>query len=329
MALGTDKVLGPGGVGMLDGSEKLTSAARSKFVTDILGVMAGGNKNGLGLIHTIPPLPLPVFPVAGPKVILNPLLRPEGESFFWFDPEPLSLILAPVLLKEDGEFQKLIVDGLFQPLVKMLNIAGSTSLGPVIDPTIAVDLSKFPNAKLPDLPKLLADIFVQVNLSAPTAPAPGIPAAKLKLFNDFGIGDAKLPDLISLLTSPPDLTPPNFLPPIPPIPIPAAGLSTPNLPDLAAGIFKIPSGIIGQLMPEISSLDFDPLAIIKKIIGIIVKIIMALLELLGIVGLPKLLLSTLMVIIKDLAVMLLCVVIGKLLGTGLIVKIVGSLGGLV
>ena len=67
---------------------------------------------------------------------------------------------------------------------------------------------------------------------------------------------------------------------------------------------------------------------IKKIIQIIIDIILALLKALGIFGLPKLLLATLMVIVKDLAVMLLCVVVGKLLGTGGIVKIVGTLGGL-
>lgn len=331
MALGTDKVLGPGGVGMLDGSEKLTKAARAKFVADVLGIMVGGNEDGMGLTHTLPPLPLPVFPVPGPQVILNPLTNPAGESFFWFKPEPLALALTPILLKEDGEYQKLIVDSLFQPLVKMLNIAGGTNLGPIIDPTIVVDLSKFPNLTIPDLPPLMAKIFVQVALSAPSAPPPGIPVAKLKLLNDFGIGDAKVLDLIKLAVppAPPDLSPPSFPIPVPALPIPKAGISIPNFPDLALGIFKIPIALIGQLMSLITAPSLDPMALILKIIKLIADIILALLKALGIVGLPKLLLATIMVIVKDMAVMLLCDVIGKLLGTGLLVKIVGTLGGLV
>ena len=335
MALGTDKILGPKGAGMLGDDDKLTKAARAKFTADVLGIMVGGNKSGMGLTHTLPPLPLPIFPMPGPRIILNPLPKPignpEGEFFFWFDAEPTALLLAPILAKEDGEYQKLIVDGLFAPLVKMLNIAGATSLGPIIDPTIVVDTSKFPDLKMPQLPGMMADIFIQVALSAPANLPAVVLAAKLKLFDDFGIGDPKVLELIKLAVPPalPDLSPPSFSLPIPPIPIPKAGISIPNLPDLALGIFKIPIALIGQLMTLITAPSFDPMELILKIIKLIVDIILALLKALGIVGLPKLLLATLMVIIKDLAVMLLCVIVGKLLGTGLLVKIVGTVGGLI
>jgi hypothetical protein len=331
MAIGTDKILGPKGAGMLDDDDKLTKACRAKLVADVIAIMMNGNDNGMGLLHTLPPLPLPVYPIPGPKIILNPILKPEGENLLWFEKEPLAPALIPILLKKDGEFQKLFVDGLFAPLVKMLNLAGSTNLGPIIDPTIVVDMSKFPNLTMPDLPGLMADIFIQVVLSAPPSPPPVIAVAKLKLFDDFGIGDPKVLDLIALAVPPkvPDLTPPSFSIPIPPLPIPIAGISTPNFPDLALGIFKIPLELIGQLMSLITAPSFDPLELILKIIKLIVEIILALLKAMGIVGLPKLLLSFLMVVIKDLAIMLLCVVIGKLLGTGLLVKIVGGLGGLV
>lgn len=324
MALGTGKILGSDGAAMIGSDGNLSKAARAKFVADVLGVMAGGNSDGFGLVHTLPPLPLPVFPLPGPKIVLNPLLRPEGESFFWFEPEPLALLLTPILIKEDGEFQKLIVDGLFAPLVKMLNLDGSLGLFPIFDPTVAIDTSKFPNLTIPDLPKITADIMIQVALA--NAPSTAI-AAKLKLFDDFGIGDAIVLDLIKLVTAPPipDL---GISLPIPPIPIPEIGASFPNLPDLALGIFKIPIDLIGQL-PGLISLDLDPPALILKIIKLIIDIILALLKALGIIGLPKLLLSVIMVIVKDLAVMLLCVAIGKMLGTGLIVKIVAALGGLI
>lgn len=331
MALGTDKILGPQGAGMIGSDGKLTTACRTKLVVDVLEIMAGGNANGLGLTNTFPPLPFPVYPIPGPKVILNPLLKPGGEFFFWFDPEPLALLLAPTLVDPNKEFQKLFVDGLYAPLVSMLNLAGKTSLGPIIDPTIAIDMSKFPHLKISDLPELMAKIFVEVGLSAPPSLPAVIVAAKLKLLNDFGIGDKIVLDLIKLAVppAPPDLSPPSFSLPIPPLPIPKLGISTPNFPDLALGILKIPILLIGKLMTLITAPSFDPLALVKKIIGLIVEIIFELLQALGILGLPKLLLAFIMVVIKNLAAMLLCVVVGSLLGTGALVKIVATATGLV
>jgi hypothetical protein len=327
VGIGVAKILGPQGVGMLTDGGKLTKAARDKFTVDVLSLLAGGNEDGTGLQKTSPLFVLPCPPIPGPDLILS-IVNPEPEKLFWFKPEPLALLATPIIIDPEKAYQKLIVDTLYEPLVKMMNLDGKPgTLGPVIDPTIAIDLSKFPNAKIPDLPKIMADIFVQVTLA--NVPNTAI-AAKLKLFKDFGIGDPIVLELIPLLTKVPDLTPPSFnIPSIPLPPVPNLGIPSFVLPDLMLGLFSIPLKLIGKLIGMITSPGFDPLEILLKIIKLIIEIILALLQALGLlVGLPKLLSATIAVIIKNMAGMLLCDVIGSLLGTGLIVKIVGTLVGL-
>lgn len=325
MALGTDKILGPRGAGMIGADGELTDAARTKFVVDVASMLALGNEDGMTLQKTSPLWVIPTPPIPGPALIID-ILKPEPEFLFWFKPQPFALLAVPTLEDKEKDFQKLIINNLYAPLVKMLNLDGKTSLGPVIDPTIAVDLSKFPNLTIPDMPKVMADLFIQV--TAANVPATAV-AAKLKLKDDFGIGDDIVKDLIDLLTKKPDLSPPGFS--IPSIPIPKVpNLGTPSfiLPDLILGILTIPLDLIGQLLGLITSPDIDPIALLKKIIQLIVDIILALLKKLGmLVGVPKILSATLAVIIKNLAGMLLCDVIGLLLGTGGIVKIVAGLTG--
>jgi prepilin-type N-terminal cleavage/methylation domain-containing protein len=125
------------------------------------------------------------------------------------------------------------------------------------------------------------------------------------------------------------LTAGDYLKTIPQDPkVPNLGAPSFILPDLILGILTIPLDLIGQLLGLITSPDIDPIALLKKIIQLIVDIILALLKKLGmLVGVPKILSATLAVIIKNLAGMLLCDVIGLLLGTGGIVKIVAGLTG--
>jgi hypothetical protein len=330
MAVGTDKILGPAGAGLLDSNGKLTKSARDKFCVDVLSIMANGNENGMGLLHTVPPLPLPVFPVPGPKVAIS-ITNPSGEDFFWFKPDPLiALASTPVVLDPQKEYQKLIIDKVYEPLCGMLNVSGKTSLGPVFDPTIFVDLSKpkFANIKLPDIPSLLAEIIIQANLAAPGLPT--MPAAKIKLALDYGISDLKILDLIQLVLAPPIPLPPIIvIPEIPIPPLPSSGIPSFIMPDLVLGLFKIPLDLLPQLITLITSISIDPMDLFTKIIELIVKMVLSILEKLGmIVGVPKLLLSSLMVIIKNMTGMLLCVIIGSLLGTGALVKIVSTLIGL-
>jgi hypothetical protein len=214
MALGTDKILGPRGAGMIGADGELTDAARTKFVVDVASMLALGNEDGMTLQKTSPLWVIPTPPIPGPALIID-ILKPEPEFLFWFKPQPFALLAVPTLSDKEKDFQKLIINNLYAPLVKMLNVDGKTSLGPVIDPSIAVDLSKFPNLTIPDMPKLMADLFIQVTAANVPATAP---AAKLKLKDDFGIGDDITLDLIDLLTKKPDLSPPGFS--IPSIPIP-------------------------------------------------------------------------------------------------------------
>lgn len=330
MSFGTDLILGPQGANMIGDDGKLTQAARNKFVQDCLAIVTGGNEDGAGIKYT-GFLPLPIFPIPGPKIILDPIGHPDGENLLWFKPEPLALLTAPILVDPEKEFQKIIVDGLYAPLVKMLNLAGDHPLFPIFDPTCAIDLSKFPNLQLPDIPGILVDLTVQ--FAAMGIPKT-LPDAKIKLAKDFGISDLIIADFVKLLVPPVPPKPP--LPPIPSIPIPAiplpkaGGLSVPNFPDLALGIFNIPQALFPNLIGLITAPDIDPPALLLKIIKLIVEILLKLLQTLGLLaGLPKLLLAMLMVIVKNLAVMLLCVVVGKVLGTGSIVKIVATIGGVV
>ncbi len=220
MPVGQDKILGPAGANMMGDDGKLTNAARERFVTEVLALQVAGNANGLGISKFNPLLPIPIPPIPGP-----PLPSINGPSpLFWFKPEPWALLSAPAVLNPDGAYQKLIVDGFYQPLVKMLNLDGKTSLGPIFDPTIFLDLTKpkFRDLKIPDLPGILAQLVVLGNLSQ-ILPLPGL-AAKAILLGDFGIGDPKLVvDLVPLILAPPIPKPPIPeipLPPIPPVPNP-------------------------------------------------------------------------------------------------------------
>ena len=326
MAIGVAKILGPKGANMVNDNGELTKAARDKFSLDVLTLVALGNKDGKGLQKTNPLFLLPCPPIPGPDLILS-ILKPEPEPLFWFKPEPLALLSAPIIIDPEKAYQKLIVDTLYAPLVKMMNLDGKLSLGPIIDPSIAIDLSKFPNLSIPQLPDIMAKIFIQVTLA--NVPSTAI-AAKLKLWDDFGIGDPKILDLIPLLTKVPDLSPPSFsIPKIPIPPVPNLGIPSFVLPDLILGILMIPINLIGKLMSLITSPLLDIIELLIKIIKLIIELIMALLQALGLlVGVPKLLSATISVIIKNLAGMLLCDVVGSLLGTGAIVKIVGTLAGL-
>lgn len=325
--IGVAKILGPMGANMISDGGKLTKAAREKFTIDVLSLLAGGNEEGVGLQKTSPLFVLPCPPIPGPDLVLS-LVNPEPEPLFWFKPEPLAFLSTPIIIDPEKAYQKLIVDTLYEPLVKMMNLDGKPgTLGPIIDPTIAIDLSKFPNISIPDLPGIMAEIFVLT--AAANIPSTAI-AAKLKLFDTFGIGDPIVLQLIPLLTKVPDLSPPSFsIPSIPLPPVPNLGIPSFVLPDLILGLLTIPLKLIGQLMGLITSPGFDPLELIIKIIKLIIDLILALLQALGLLaGLPKLLSATISVIIKNMAGMLLCDVVGSLLGTGAIVKIVASLVGL-
>lgn len=327
MPVGTDKILGPAGAGMMGDDGKLLKGARDKFVTEVLALQAAGNADGMGISKINPLLPIPIPPIPGPLMPSLTGLSP----LFWFNPEPYALLAAPEVLKPTGQYQKLIVDGFYEPLVKALNLPGKTALGPVFDPTIFLDLSdsKWQGLTLPDLPGILIQLVVLGGL-AQILPLPGLPA-KIILGADFGIFDPKLIiDLIPLILAPPIPLPPIPTIPLPPIPeLPNPGVPQFFLPDLALGFFKMPALIFPELIGELASISIDPISLIGKIIGIMMNLILKILAPSGMLIAPlSLLVSTLCIIIKNLAGMILCDLIGSLFGTGLMVKIVGGIVGL-
>lgn len=327
MAVGQDFILGPKGANLIGDDGKITQSARDKFVNEVLALQLSGNENGLGISKFNPLIQIPLFPFPGPT--LPGITGPS--PLFWFKSEPFALLSAPQLLKKDGTYQKIVVDGIYEPLIKMLNFKGKTSLGPIFDPTIFIDTSmpKFKDLKLPDLPSILGELVVLGGL-AQIMPLPGI-AAKGILALDYGIVDPKLPlDLIPLLLAPPIPSPP--IPSLPAIPIPDVpnpGLPSFFIPELATGLFKAPGLVFPKIIGELTSISFDPLEIIIKIIKLIIEIILKILEIAGIFIAPLTLLSaTLTILVKNLAGMILCDLVGSLFGTGLIVKIISTLIGL-
>jgi hypothetical protein len=325
MPVGKDKILGPNGTGTIGPDGRLTSSARNRFVTEVLSLQTIGNQNGLGLSQINPLLPIPIPPAPGPDL-------PSAfgnSSLFWFNPEPWAALSAPFILNPDGEYQTLIVNGLYEPLAKMLNISGNTSMGPIFDPTIFLDLSssRFQNTTIPDLPAILTQLVILGNLSQ-ILPLPGIPA-KAILLSEFGIGDPLLTaELVPLIIAPPLPVPPIIEIPVPPIPsTPNPGVANYFLPDFISSIYKLPTSIFPQVIGELTNISIDPLALISTIIKLIINSIFSLLG--GQLIAPLTLLSsTIAVLIKNLAGMILCDLVGSLFGTGIIVKIIGNLVGL-
>jgi hypothetical protein len=327
MPVGQDLILGPKGANVISNDGKLTPSARQKFILEVLALSAGGNASGLGLSRTSPLLPIPIPPIPGPS-----LPGPMGSSpLFWFKPDPFALLSAPYITRSNSQYQKLIIDGLYEPLAKMLNVAGKTSLGPVFDPTIFLDTgaSKFRDLRLPDLPGILVQLVTLGGL-AQILPSPGT-AAKIILAADFGIADPKITaDLIPLILASPIPALPTIVIPTPPIPsIPNPGISNFFLPEFFLGLFKLPLQIFPALIGELISISIDPLALIGKIVTMMIDLILKLLNRAEMLVAPlTLFAASICVLIKNLAGMILCDLIGILFGTGLMVKIVGSLAGL-
>jgi hypothetical protein len=337
MPAGTDKILGPNGANMVGDDGKLTKQGELSFVNQVIDLLKYGNEGGLGLVRTNPLVLFPIMPYPGPI-----LPHPSGPSpFFHFAPENFSTIdltLAQLVtngeVKKDSEYKKLIIDKLYAPLVKSLNINGSTSLGPIFDPTIFIDKSKdkFKEIKaIPDLPGVLIELSILSTLSQ-IMPNPGT-LAKVMLEKDFGIGDAKVAEIVTLLAAPPVPKPPVIEIPIPlPPPSPNPGPPSFFFDKLAEGIFKLPLEVAKMFLTKIvekSSIAVDPIEIVTGLIKDIGQLLLKILEPAGMFIAPlKLISASLIVMIKNLIGMVMCDVIGTLFGNGVLVKLVAVIFGL-
>lgn len=303
----TDKCLGPVGVGVLGADEKLTQAARDSFTLQVVTLLTSGNKDGKGAkISSLTGIPFP--PPSGIKLLdVDRLLtHPEDPlgDLFWFDPSPFAPLTYDTLRDPEGGYQKIIVTNLYEPLMKIMNLNGNAAAPPILDFT-----GVFPDADLtlPDLP-LVAAFLVP----------PKLPDLKLA----FDIDGQLALDIKLGLPS---------IPSLPSIPIPEFDFVI--FPKLFELLLTLPVVLLPDLLIKFAvPLDLlipDP----PKLFGIVLELVFGLvLDILAKVGLlailPKLLVATFIVMIQNAVIALLCMAVSQVIGTGLVVKTIGTALGL-
>lgn len=297
---------------MIGDDGKLTDDARDSFTAQVLLLLAGGNKDGKGpkisslLGLSFPPIPGPKL-VDPDRLLLNPL-DPLGD-LFWFDPSPLALMMTPVIIDPEKSYQTIIVTNLYEPIVKMLNMDGNLNAPPLFDPTCFFDVEV-------DIPQFLIEL--NAALLDP----------KLQTAFDvkYKVG---VPKLVDLATKLPKLFGAPPIPPAIPAP-PPADFDFLIFPDLFTGILSIPLEVLSpSLAVKLISMPPSPPDLFLKIGSIVLDLFLKLLENLGLlVILPKLLVATIIVILQNMVSMLVCDMIGVILGTGQLVKAAGTVLGL-
>jgi hypothetical protein len=300
------------GVGLLQNG-KLSDAARAKYVSEVLALLATGNGNGKGgspstkIFNSLVALP----PTAGPSIFNVTTLK--SEPLFWFDPDPLAAMRATLLVDKTKTpiWNAIFPDLLYTSTAEALDANGSTPLFPLFDVSVA-----FPNLK--GFPIALPDLAVESNVLPP-------PQLLIKL--------ASLGIQLSIPTPPiPPIPPalPNFMPPaLPGVTLP--GLPALALPNLLIGLIKLPFDLIVQLVapPSVSlvidliSFKFD--AVVNLAMNIIVELLADLIQ-----ALPKLLIASILIYVKDVVAMVCTVLVGLLTGAGgALTKSVAAATGLI
>lgn len=293
---------------------KITDAARKRYVDEVLALLVTGNADGKGgspstkIFNTLVPLP----PIPGPTIFNVTTL--SNEPLFWFGPDPLAAVMA-TLLRDPAKtpvWNAIFPDLLYAKTAEALDANGSTPLFPIFDVSSAFpEVHAFP-ISLPDLAILLGAKYTPV------------PLLLLKLAQ---IGISLSPPKIPLPPIPPDL--PNFLPPaIPGIDLP--GLPSLALIDLLLGLIKLPFDLIIKLVaPPDLGLALDLPGLPTKVLKIALDIVVDLLQpLIPIV--PKLLIASILIYLKDVVAMVCTDIIGMIVGSGgVLTKTVAGLTGLV
>lgn len=298
---GTDKILT--WCGVVDEGGKILPPGRKAFVAQVVALLTAGNADGKGLLLS-KALGVPMPPAPGPPFPAPSLTNPANiEPLFWFGPDPTAALSLPFLLDEKGIWSQIFVDGLYATVASALNLNGSY-VPPVFDPTIygidfdfdiKVDIPtlavKIPQILTPQIPKLI------LKLGVPSLPIPPIPA---------------IPPTIPLPAIPPMPIPPPFQFGIP--------LAFPDF--FLKLLLGIPKLVIPAVPVSLPDLFLGPFNVLLDIF------LNLLLDLKLIIVSPKLLMATMLVILQNIAVMIVCDIIGLILGTGVIVKAAAALGGL-
>ncbi len=307
----TSKCLGPQGVGILGDDDKLTIAARDAFTTQVVALLTSGNRDGKGAkISSLIGIAFP--PPAGIK-LFDPdrLLSNPNDLFgdlFWFDPSPFAPLTFDTLRDPNNGYQKIIVDNLYAPLMKAMNLNGNAIAPPILD------FSGFlpPSVKLPDLPKI-ALAFTMPN-----------PLLALKALS-IDLGD--IPEFIlnigKIISIP-------SLPNIPTIPVPEFDFIV--FPALFKAILELPGIILPQLIVKLDPLKLlvpSPPELFGLVVNIVFGLILDILKKVGLLAiLPKLLSATFIVMIQNVVIATLCMTVSQVIGTGIIVKTIGQALGL-
>jgi hypothetical protein len=296
------------GIGLLQGS-KLTDAARAAYVAEVVGLLATGNANGKGglpatkVFSSLVPLP----PVPGPTIANLTTL--QQEPLFWFGPDPAAAAMATILADptRSPTWNAIFPDGALTLTAQALDVNGATPLFPIFDASIA-----FPNVK--GFPLALPDLAVQANV---------LPLPKLL---------AKLADLGIQLSIPSP-------PPLPVLQLPTLSAQFPQLglqaavalPTFTLGLLAIPLQVItALLLPPNLGLVLDLVQLkLDAVFNLAFKALVALLQPLVPI-IPKLLVASCLIWLKDVVAMLCVDLVGMLVGSGgTLTKLVGTATGLI
>ena len=295
------------GIGLLkDG--KISQAGIDTFVANVAALLTLGNHKGETLLPIAKVVPLP--PVSGPNI--------AGEDLFWFNPDPFGAVAAAALLdrNKSSMWHTVFIDTIYSTTATLLDMAGNTPMFPIFDPSapFGVDI-KIPFTP-PELagklavppPQLLAKLAgagIKVSLPSFSIPSVVPPLPQIPKFDDAG-------NLLSIQTGQfPD---------------------APALPDLVIGLIQLPIKLlIGLVLPPKLDLVINLPNLPKVVFTAAAEALKALLDGLGLaVGfIPKVLLSTLIVYLKNVVAMVCVVIVSQLVGTGNIALGVGQLLGLV
>lgn len=311
----TAKCLGPNGVNVLTADDKLTPSARDAFTVQVVALLTSGNRDGKGAkVSSLTGVPFP--PPSGVK-LLDPdrlIISPSDPlgDLFWFDPSPFAPLTFDTLRDPLGGYQSTIVDGLYLPLMKAMNIAGNAAAPPILDFTGLLPPDVAAKLTLADLPKI----------------AVAIPTGLLGL-QALGIDLGDIPAfLANVLTLAP-------LPSFPSVPAPpSADFDFIVFPELFKSLLTLPLVLLPELVKQLSVnipklLTPSPPALFELALGLVFPLVLKILEQVGLLTiLPKLLVATFIVILQNLAIALLCMGVSQVIGTGLVVKTIGAALGL-
>jgi hypothetical protein len=283
---------------------------KERFMGEVLSLLETGNLDGLGgsylqkLINSIVPFP----PQGGPMTL-------DDENFFHFKPE-INIDLFKEILpdeKKSGNWQKVFVSNLYLKTIKAFDVKGAT---PLAAPPLFVFDAPTINPIIP-IPYSLAEI----STAFAALPDPTPPALLVANLSAAGIIPTQL--------IPPQKIEINLLE-LNPIP----GMKN-DLLDLVEKIVNFPGLLLGELISEyvdpiklfqlaINPLEIIPLAVEKT--GSMLKSIFS--NFLEENFIPKILVASVLILLKEIICMVVLVVIGGLLGSGNIVKNVAKLIGM-